>query len=121
MKGDRESICAHRLDAALYLLIGEDAVGALDVLDSTVKVSVRSEEFAALHGLASLMISGEGCCRDYAGVLDYFEKTRSPIDMGREFRRGLPGIFCWALLVGKFVDPGDGELNAERAVRAMGR
>jgi len=121
LEGDCEAVCEHRLVAVLYFLLADDYLGALQILDSTELNSGRSEEFSALYGLVCFLVEGEGRDSAFSKILSYFEKARSPTALGLEFRRGLLDILNWALLVGKFVDPGDGELNAGRAVCAMAR
>lgn len=119
LKGDLDAVCEHRLIAVLYFLLAEDWLAALEVLDLVRGSPARVEEFSALHGLAKFLVDGEGQESAFPKVLNYFEKARCPTVLDLEFRRDRLGVFCWALLVGKFVEPGDGKLNARRAILAM--
>lgn len=121
LKGDRDAVCEHRLIAALYFLLADEYSTAIEVLNLIKGSSIRVEEFLALHGLAAFLVGSEGQDSDFLEILNYFEKARSPTALGLEFRRDRLGVFCWALLVGKFVDPGDGKLDAKRAIFAMSR
>lgn len=119
LKGDRDAVCEHRLIAALYFLLADDYLAALETLNFIGTSSVRAEELSALHGLVKFLVDGEGRDSAFLGVLNYFEKARAPTALSLEFRRDRLGVFCWALLVGKFVGRGDGELDADRAIFAM--
>lgn len=122
LKQDGTPAFDEKLHAALYLLLAHEYAKAEEVLDSMRSVRSHELEFSALKAMAAEVVAHGTPLHSTAvriQVLDYFDQMRDPSQPYKKFEKSVLDKFEWALLIGEAIDPGDGYLDARRALERV--
>ena len=100
------------------LLLAREYESARKVMDQTRRARGYEAERDVLRILACTLEEAGAPVRDHQVEdmsMDFFQKIRQP-HSPKGYERSLVEKFEWALLVAAVIDPGDGRLDAKRAI-----
>ncbi|HZF96765.1 MAG TPA: hypothetical protein VEY92_00715 [Pseudoxanthomonas sp.] len=130
LKGEGTSAPYEKLHAMLYLLLAREYAEAKLLVERTRSAKGYELEFSALKALTAELAAHGAPLQNpevRAQVLDYFDQMRNPQPdrvPGKpytEFNKSTLDKFEWALLIGEVIEPGDGRLDAWRALELVSR
>lgn len=130
LKGEGTSAPDEKLEAALYFLLAHEYAEAKQVLDGMRSAKGYELERDAMKALTAEMAAHGAPLQNTevrTQALNYFDQMRNP-QPGRvpgkpyaEFSKTTLDKFEWALFIGEAIDPGDGRLDAWRALEIVSR